>query len=261
MVQNMTMVDVQLSMAPVPEWDAEDLLPGEPGDEVPEMTDEEKKQFPEGLRLKLPGDIAPTELTGYTINKATPISLEGKNDGTDFNFSLIQVPLQIIISDERLRIVKLRLNLQIPPESYNGVPNIAYDVYPRSLTQEDPKNTGGVHIDFGKALNFLLGGRSLGEVPGITVTFPQKWKTTSVPVQAAGLQSNPAEWLVTDTAIQNGFHGYAIIRAPEPAQFDITAHGVFQLIWDRAFSRKKRCCHVRYTPVSHHASTSRLKMR
>jgi hypothetical protein len=235
----MKMIDVNFTPTSVLEWKAEDMVSAVLGEETRDASDAEKKKMLEEATLRLPDDIIPTELTGYAASNETPISPEVPTKTSDFSFYLIKIPVQILIPEENPRLERLRLTFEMLPKEHNGTKIIAYDMFPRTLTEEKVAKLGEVDIDISKALKFVPVLTPVADCLGIKLNFPLEWKTKEVNIQAAGLQSNPIDWYVKDKAIQNGFQGYAIIRVPREASVDISGSLVVEFIKDRSWGREK----------------------
>ncbi len=246
----MSDVMLQVRSAAVPEWDAEDLLAGRLGGNMVSATDEQAEAMLKEVRLGLPEAINQTELIGYASQHATPLALDIPADSAQYDFYLAEVPLSLLVPEEQ-RLVRLRLNLAMRARLGGETPPVAYDLFPTDQVEDVPHSIGEVSLDVSKALTFCLPTPllPLADALGFKLAMPLKWTSRHVRVRTTNRMSNPVEWYVTDQAIQNGFTGYLIVRAPKGAAVTLQAEVAFEL---RKPGPLGRILKARFLSDSHH---------
>lgn len=251
------MSDIMLRIRPaaVPEWEAEDMLAGRLGADTVSATGEQAEEMLKALDLKLPGAIDQTELRGYAAKRPTPLALDLPADNAQYDFYLAEVPLSLLVPEEQ-RLVRLRLKLSLQAGTAGDSPPVAYDLFPTDRVDDVPHSAGEVSLDVSKALTFLRA-TPLADALGFKLALPLKWTSHHVRVRTTNRMSNPVEWYVTDQAIQNGFTGYLIVRAPKGTAVTLEAEVAFEL---RKPGPLGRILKARYVSDSHryafHPATS-----
>lgn len=224
-------METQLKLRPtsIPEWDAEDEMAGVLSDEtLVKASDTESKEMLNAMRLELPKEIKQVKLLQYAQDRQTPLGQAISPDNKHYDFYLIELPLSILVPNQRL--VRLRLQLELEAKRQKTEQVLAYDLFPNDQTDLKEIMTGEINLDVSKALGFCLVATGAGaalapltEAFGLKLTLPFKWASQYTRVQTSDRMSNPVEWYVTDNAIQNGFTGHAIIRAPKQSLVQATA--------------------------------------
>lgn len=216
----MKTMDVKLKSARIPEWEAEDLLVGRlSSDSFAE--EDEIKEILDQIHIGLPKDINYTELVQYSKAKDNPISLELPLDHEKFNFYFVEIPLNILVTENQ-RLVRLRLRLNLLTEAGNIDSAIAYDLFPPDKWEEKITSLGEFDIDLSKMLSFISK-QPVDECMGLNLKFPIKWKSNYIQIRTTDRMSNPVEWYITDQQIDNGFTGYVVIRTPKNSSLNIVA--------------------------------------
>jgi hypothetical protein len=209
---------VQLEPAEVPDWDAEDLLSGRLAAQLEPADPEQARQMLKRVRLELPEVVDHRELVGYSASRSTPLAESLAPDLQRFDYHLVELPLTILIPDDTLQLVRLRLTVDI--DAGPGAKAVTYDLFPRDDWSDVQHDIGEASLDVAKALMFVC--PVLGEVLGLKLSLPLRWTSHDVRVRTTDRLSNPVEWYVTDRSINEGFSGYLIARSPKGAP--VTLH-------------------------------------
>lgn len=217
----MSTVELSLKPTSIPEWEAEDMMAGRLADDEVLASDEEAEAMLNEIRLGLPRDIIQTELVDHALQRATPLSLPITEDTTQLRFYLIEVPVNILLTEEH-HLVRLRLKLDLQSGEEEAPNAVAYDLFPPDHWEEKLHSIGEVSLDISKALTFVCPA-PIADCFGFKLKLPLEWKSEYALIQTTDRMSNPVEWYVTDQAIVNGFTGYAIIRAPKKAKVNVAA--------------------------------------
>ncbi|KKG06147.1 hypothetical protein [Methanosarcina mazei] len=225
----MVTTPLQLQPTSILEWDAEDEVAGVLAYEtLVKASDTESKEMLDAMRLELPRVIDHVKLLKYAKERQTPLDLAISSDRERYDFYLIELPLNILVPNQRL--VRLRLQLELEASGQKTEQVIAYDLFPNDQIDLKEIMTGEVNLDVSKALGFCLVATGAGaalapltEVFGLKLTLPFKWTSQYTRVQTSDRMSNPVEWYVTDNSIQNGFTGHVIIRAPKRSPIQVAA--------------------------------------
>jgi len=225
----MERTSLELQPTSVPEWDAEDAFAGVLAGETLVKADEaQAREMLDEMTLNLPQQLAQTELVAYAAQRRTPLGLLPA-DSARYDFHLVEVPLNILIA-ERLRLVRLRLRLELHADGAAPEQAVAYDLYPKDESDQATILSGSVSLDVSKALKFALTAipaagvaAPLADCLGLKLDLPFKWTSTYAQVQTTDRLSNPLEWYVTDKAIQNGFTAGVIIQSPKGSAVSVTA--------------------------------------
>jgi hypothetical protein len=198
------------------------------------MSSNEIQTMLDELRVELPRDIQRAELIGYAAKVECPLGtgLEGER----FRYFLLSVPLNVLVPD-MYRLVRLRLRLELEAEGA-----VAYDLFPQDQWSTGETSLGEASVDVSKLLKFVC--PPAADCLGLKLGFPIKWKTTSVRIRTSDRMSNPVEWYLTDDAMQHGFAGYAIVRAPANTPVEV---------------RATLACEVRRAGVLGHFTSARLQ--
>ena len=223
----MEMTQLELEPTSVPEWDAEDELSSVLiGETLVKADNKQSKENLNKMRLELPKVIDQVKLLQYAKERQTPLALAIPPDSKNYDFYLIEIPLNILVIDRRL--VRLRLTLNILTAGQNSEPAVAYDLFPNDQSDLKTIMTGGATLDVSKALRYILAATGTGEAAapiaecfGLKLDLPFKWTSEQALVQTSDRLSNPVDWYVTDGSIQNGFTAHAIIRAPKGCQVSV----------------------------------------
>lgn len=221
---------LELQTTSVPEWDDEEETAGALTDGTLVNADEDEAfgMF-EQMQFSLPNNIEWTELVGYAKTRKTPFKLTISPD-KDYSYYLIEIPLNIMMIKQRLVRLRLKLRLAVSGRDHKDIE--AYDLFPTDQVDTKTIMSGQANLDISPALKFALtaiGGPAaipftpLIECLGLKLSLPFKWKSSHARVQTSDRMSNPVEWYVADESIQNGFTGYAIIRAPKKSKVYVTA--------------------------------------
>lgn len=213
------MNDRSLTLHPVeiPEWEAEDIAFGVLGDEPEALPDDEVRALLDEMTIRLPPEIRRAELVAYAREMDTPLG-QGLQGG-DFSYHLAEVPLNLLVPD-KYAMVRLKLSLEL--EASDGAGAVAYDLFPPDQWDVGDVDLGGVDVDVSNLLTFVPHAAPLADCLGFKLSLPFKWKTRTVSVSTTDRMSNPVAWYVRDDAIQHGFVGCAIVRAPVGSA--VTAH-------------------------------------
>lgn len=227
----MEMRSLELQITSIPEWDAEDEMVGVLADETPVKANEaESKEMLNSIRLQLPRveDILQVKLLRYAEQRKTPLKLAIPPDSKNYDFYLMELPLNIMMINQRLARLRLRLDLEALGQRSEQV--VAYDLFPNDTSDTRTIMSGEVQLDVSKALKYILTASGAGaaatplaECFGLKLDLPFKWTSTYATVQTSDRMSNPVEWYVTDDSIQNGFTGHVIIRAPKHSTVNVAA--------------------------------------
>lgn len=225
----MERISLELQPTSVPEWDAEDDFARVLADEtLVKADDAQAREMLDEMKLDLPEQIAQTELVAYAAQHQTPLGLIPA-DSAQYDFHLVKMPLNILIT-ERLRLVRLRLRLGLQVDGAASGQAVAYDLYPKDESDQETILSGGVNLDVSKALKFALtaipattAAAPLADCLGLKLDLPFKWVSTYAQVQTTDRLSNPIEWYVTDSAIQNGFTASVIIQSPKGSLVSVAA--------------------------------------
>jgi len=220
---------LQLRSTSIPEWEAEDEMAAVLAYEtVEKASDTEAKEMLDAMRLELPRVIDQVKLLEYAQEHNMPLDQAIIPDSKHYDYYLIELPLNILVPNQRL--VRLRLLLELEASKQKTEDIVAYDIFPNDQTDVKEIITGEVNLDVSKALGFCLAatGAGLASVPlteafGFKLAIPFKWTSQYARVQTTDRMSNPLEWYITDSSIQNGFTGYAIIRAPKKSRVRVNA--------------------------------------
>lgn len=210
---------VNLAPEKIKEWENEDLMAGTLGPDVKDASAAQAQEMLKEISLNLPPDILKTELVDFNSKLQTPLSLDIPPN-SDFNYFLIDVPLNIVLTE--VRMVRLDLRLDMKPQAIVTEPVVAYDLFPNDKV--DVKNilSGDFSLDIAKALTFVTK-IPFGDILNLKLEKPFSWTSQSITIQCSDRMSNPVRWYVRDESIQNGFTGYVIIRSPKKTSLDIDA--------------------------------------
>jgi hypothetical protein len=214
-------VDLHLEPADIAEWEAEDIAAGVLAP-VALATENEARSLLEGIRLSLPSDIIHTELVGYAAERQTPLAEAIKADSLRFDFHLIELPLNVLVPHDRLVRVRLRLDLGREDSDAEERLPVAYDLFPADTWDDKLFDLGTLSVDVTKAFNFVCP-VPIGDVLGLKLSVPLKWRSQYVRVRTSDRMSNPVEWYVTDQRIEHGFTAYVILRASKGSVVTLNA--------------------------------------
>jgi hypothetical protein len=225
----MEVTPLELQITNIPEWDAEDEFTSEAAGEVLiRASDTKSEEMLNAIRLELPRVIEQVKLLQYARERQTHLNLTIPPDCKHCDFYLIELPLNILVPN--LRMVRLRLRLELKAIGQVPEPIVAYDLFPNDRVDVRTIMTGEASLDVSKALKYILVATGAGaaaapltECFGLKLDLPFKWTSTYSTIQTSDRLSNPVEWYVTDSSIQNGFTGNVIIRAPKHAQVKVIA--------------------------------------
>lgn len=222
---------LDLHFTTIPEWDAEDEMASVLADRtMVKASEAESKEMLEAMRLELPRveDLEQIKLLQYAQQLPTPLQLAITPDSDRYDFYLIELPLNILVPNRRLTRLRLRLELGASGQKSDQI--IAYDLFPNDAYDVKTIMTGEANLDVSKALKYFLSATGAGAAVasmtdcfGFKLALPFKWTSKYARVQTSDRMSNPVEWYVTDSSIQNGFTGYVIIRAPRDSQVTVAA--------------------------------------
>lgn len=218
----METTSLELHPTSIPEWDAEDEMTSVLARErLVKASDAESREMLERTRLDLPLAINWKELLQFAEHRQTPLALTIPPDSSRYSFYLIDLPLNIMVINQHLARLRLRLDLEAP--GVNADQLAAYDLFPRDESDTKTILTGEISLDVSKSLEFLTMKAPLTGGFGFKLALPFKWTTTHPRVQTSDRMSNPVEWYVTDESIENGFTSHVIIRAPRTATVTVDA--------------------------------------
>lgn len=209
----------------VADWDAEDMLGGTLAALVDVADPEQAHAMLSAVRLEIPDVIEHTELTEFAANRGTPLAESLVPDLARYEFHLVELPLTILIPENTVRLVRLRVTVTI--DAGQGAQAVAYDLFPRDESTTTQHDIGSLSLDVAKALTFVS--PVVGDVLGLKLTVPFKWTSTQIHVRTSDRLSNPVDWYVTDRSINQGFTGYLITRSPKGAQLRLHATVVCEL--------------------------------
>jgi hypothetical protein len=220
---------IKLSPAVIPDWEAEDEIVAVLSPEMLERADESTaREMLEEIIIDLPSDLAWTELKRHAEDRETPLKLIIPPDSENYDFYLVEFPINTLIN-EKVRMVRLRLSLDLRSAENEQTRIVAYDLFPRDKSEVRAILEGNAVLDISKALNYLFIFTGLGNVTpltdrfGLNLTLPFKWRSEYTTVRTSDRMSNPVVWYVTDKSINNGFIGHSIIRAPKQKQVTLNA--------------------------------------
>jgi len=236
-----------LSLEPtqVPEWDAEDLLDADLSEDTSAASEIQAREIFDKVILTLPPLLSSQELLAYAAAHDTPLMESVSANAALFDFHLTELPLNILIPDDR-KLVRLRLSLEAvpvdspadsPAGSGQAKPAVAYDLFPRDTWGDRQHNIGELSLDISKALMFVSP-PPLAEALGLKLSLPLRWKTRYVSVRTSDRLSNPLEWYVRDEQITHGFTGYTIWQVPRAIGLRIDATLWGELRSSRLFGKR-----------------------
>lgn len=219
----------------IPEWEAEDEMSGVLSQNLVKAGEKECKEMLDAMRFELPNvmDLNHVKLLQYAQDRQTPLELVIPPDSRNFDFYLIELPLNILVPQQRVTRLRMMLNLEATGRQPGET--VAYDLFPNDQTELKTLMTGEVTLDVSKTLKYILSSVGAGTAAPLTEAFgfklnaPFKWTSTFTKVQTSDRMSNPVEWYITDSSIQNGFTGHVIIRAPKDSQVSVAAKIVCEL--------------------------------
>ncbi|MGA3094990.1 MAG: hypothetical protein ABSF25_00930 [Bryobacteraceae bacterium] len=213
------MDDTLLTLRPVsvPEWEAEDLVRGVLGPAVTMATDEQAEAMLKEIRVKLPQDILREDLATYAGPQKASFQIPDGVETTNYDFYVIQVPLNILVPEGR--ITRLRLRLQLVTAGVGGA--VAYDLFPPDKWDVSTVKVGDVKLDVSKALGFVC--PAAADCLGLNLGFPIQWTVYNTRIETTDRMSNPVEWYVTDRSVEHGFSGAVIARVPKGADLSVEA--------------------------------------
>jgi hypothetical protein len=212
---------VELKPETIKEWAAEDLMRGTLSKTLEDASAEQAESMLDEITLTFPGDILNTELVDYNAKLPNPLSLDVPADKDGFNYFLLVVPLNIVLTD-KIRMVRLDLRLDMKPEKITKDPVVAYDLFPNDRVDVKEILSGKLSLDVAKALTFVTI-PIVGEILNLKLEMPFSWKSKTIQVQCSDRMSNPVRWYVKDESIQNGFTGYVVVRVPKNTDLNINA--------------------------------------
>ena len=138
-------------------------------------------------------------------------------------------------------LVRLRLGLDLQADGKKLEEVVAYDVFPKTEKEVKEIMSGKATLDVSKALKYItklaavispltaIPAEVIGESFGFELNCPFQWTSEIVKLQASGPMSNPVQWDIDDSAIQNGFTGHIILRAPKSSNVHIAAKLAYEL--------------------------------
>jgi len=233
------MSKLEFEPATIKEWNDEREAFGVlAGDE--ESSENEAKTWMNEMQIELPQQLSYTELLKYAAKIHTPFGPDILTDSKNYDYYLIQVPLTIIVPVNK-KLVRLRLGLDLQAEGKKSGDVVAYDVFPKTEKDVNEVMSGKATLDVSKFLKYItklagvmapltaIPAAAIGESFGLNLDLPFKWTSEIVKLQASGPMSNPVQWDVRDSAIQNGFIGHIILRAPKGSKVHIAAKLAFEL--------------------------------
>ncbi|AOS84345.1 hypothetical protein BIU88_09515 [Chlorobaculum limnaeum] len=227
------MENIRLDLHPttIPEWDAEDEMANVLADrETVKASEAESKEMLEAMRLELPRveDLKQVKLLKYAQQLPTPLQLSIPPDSERYDFYQIELPLTILVPNLCLKRLRMRLELEASGQKTTQI--VAYDLFPNDEYDVKTIMTGEANLDVSKTLKYFLSAigagaaaASMSDCFGFKLELPFKWTSNYAKVQTSDRMSNPVEWYVTDSSIQNGFTGYVIIRAPRDSDVTVVA--------------------------------------
>ena len=217
------MNDVKVELRPekIKEWAAEDQKKGMLSKSLEDASAEQAENMLNEITLTFPSDILNTELVDYNAKLPNPLMLDMPIDKIGYNYFLIAVPLNIVLTD-KIRMVRLDLRLDMRPQKSMKEPVVAYDLFPNDKVDVKEILSGKLSLDIAKALTFVTI-PVVGEILNLKLEMPFSWKSRSIEIQCSDRMSNPVRWYVKDESIQNGFTGYVVARVPKGTDLDINA--------------------------------------
>jgi hypothetical protein len=227
----MEMLRIKLTPTSVPEWNAEDevfdVLSSEAADT---LDDTAVRTLLDETNIELPKALDWNELVSYAARRKT--ALEGVKlapDGKRYDYYLIEVPLTLMVP-AHLKLVRLRLELQLTGSDGTANDILAYDLFPNTQVDVKTLMSGNASIDVSKALQFVLlaSGPTAALAPaakclGLTLNVPFQWTSTVATITSSARMSNPVRWSLTDEAIRNGFSASVIARVPKDEKLSVKA--------------------------------------
>jgi hypothetical protein len=187
---------LQLEPVNVPEWDAEDLLAADLGDETSLASADEAREMFERITLTLPSTILHEELIGFAATRRTPLGEPIRVAGETSEFHLVELPLNILLPEDR-RLVRLKLSIEAKPGTPAGSdaagsssdPVVAYDLFPPDTWEDKVHDLGEASLDVSAALRFVFPALP-ADALGLKLALPIRWRTRYVTVRTSDRLSN-----------------------------------------------------------------------
>ena len=213
------MSDTPLSLrtTSVPEWEAEDLVTGVLGAAATLADEEQAQAMLQGIHIGLPADILHEDLATYAGPQKATFAIPDGAEIANYDFYVIQVPLNILVPEGR--ITRLRLCLHLVTGGVGGA--LAYDLFPPDKWDVSTVKAGEVKLDVSKALGFVC--PAAADCLGVNLGFPIQWTVYNTRIKTTDRMSNPVEWYVTDRSVEHGFSGAVIARVPKGADLSVEA--------------------------------------
>jgi len=207
---------LDLDLTAVPEWDLEDLRNATLGTELAEADPDQAREMLARLRLELPDSLEHRHISEPPSHAIAPFETEFVPDPERYDYHLVEVPVSILVPEGQ-RLVRLRVTADL--NSDGREPPVAWDLFPRDTYGDSEHNLGTLGVDVGKLLTFV-------PVPAagaldLTIKAPLKWKSHYTQIRTSDRMSNPADWYVTDRAVDNGFTGSLIVRVARNGTLDL----------------------------------------
>jgi len=206
-----------LRVTSVPEWEAEDLVRGVLGPAVALASDEQAKAMLSEINIGLPVDILHEDLATYAGSQKASFQIPDGVETANYDFYVIQVPLNILVPEGR--ITRLRLSLHLVTGGAGGA--LAYDLFPPDKWDVSTLKAGEVKLDVSKALGFVC--PAVADCLGVNLQFPIQWTVHNTSIRTTDRMSNPVQWYVTDRSVEHGFSGAVIARVPKGADLTVEA--------------------------------------
>jgi hypothetical protein len=214
---------LNLRTTSVPEWEAEDLVAGVLGPAAALASEEQARAMLGEIHIGLPEDILREDLATYAGPSKASFAIPDGVETTNYDFYVIQVPLNILVPEGRL--TRLRLRLHLVTSGVGGA--LAYDLFPPDQWDVSQVKLGEVKVDVSKLLTFVC--PVVAGCLGVNLGFPIQWTVHNTRIRTTDRMSNPVEWYVTDRSVEHGFSGAVIARVPKGADLSVEATMVGEL--------------------------------
>lgn len=178
------------------------------------------------VRLPVAPDVKALVRNGK-LSPKSPVKPSGTLDFDSYDYYLVGMPMSILTPD--MRLVRFRLTLRFANRGGTKGAVVVHDLAPKDETSTRTWFSGEAELDISKSLEIVFPPLAAANPLGFNVKAPFSWTTRNLTVQTTGRMSNPADWYVTDTSIEQGFAGYCIVRAPRGARLGMTASFVGEL--------------------------------
>lgn len=223
-------IRAELEPTTVIEWDAEDEVSGVLAEDTPVAADDAlARAMLNELTINLPKALEWTELVQYVRRKQPRGDFRIPPDIEHYDYYATEIPLTLIVPSGK-QLVRLKLVVNLDAKNSKSDPAVAYDLFPSPQVDVRKIMSGDVKLDVAEGLQFALLAAGVPKpVAGITkclglnLNLPFQWTSRTATIQCSGRMSNPAEWSVTDDAIETGFSASLIVRAPKDKAVTISA--------------------------------------